>query len=309
VETVRVCVADDNREAADVLCEGLRNNEYEAVAAADGNEALEVCRTQAIDILLLDVCMPGMDGYEVCRQIKADPETRDIEVIFVTVKGSQEDVDRAFELGARDFITKPFNLPMVMVRVDAAARQRGAGQLLDEGDAVAEAFTDSETGLYNRGYLLRRLDEEVEKAGRYNYPMSFVVFDVDDVQPVDEEVGGVGLEEVLPDVALCVRRLSRTADVLARYDGSQLAAILPHCSVNDAICYAGKILGEVDATTFSDPNFPTVARMSIGITTCQNGSAESGESVLGTAMQCLLQAKSLGSDRVVARDLSGATPV
>jgi diguanylate cyclase (GGDEF)-like protein len=309
VHTVRVCVADDNREAADVLCEGLRSNEFEAYAAADGNEALEVCRAHPIDILLLDVCMPGMDGYEVCRRLKEDPATSHIAVIFVTVKGSQEDVDRAFELGAVDYITKPFNLPMVMVRVEAAARQVRAETEGADAEDLDPAITDPETGLYTRGYLLRRLEEEVEKAGRYNYPMSFVVFDLDDVQAVDEELGSVGLEEILPDVALCIRRLSRGADVLGRYDGSQMAAILPHCSVNDAVCYAGKILGEIDATTFSDPNFPTVARMSIGITTCQNSSADSGDAVLGAAMQCLLQAKSLGSDRVVARDLSGAMPV
>ncbi len=307
---LRVCVADDCEETAAVLCEGLRLNQYEAASATSGSEALEICRKGGIDLILLDICLPDMDGYEVCRRLKEDPKTRDIAVIFVTVKGSAESIAQGYELGAVDYIKKPFNLPMVMVRVEAAIRNS-----LQHAEAEAEpslfsdnTYTDQLTGLRNRQFLLERLTEEMEKAQRYQYPVSCVVFDVDDVQAVDDELGPVSMDDLLVELAMSIRNYSRTSDVVARYDGSVFAALLPHCSLGSAVCYAGKIMDEVDSTTFSDPNYPTVARLSVGIATCQSGHSNGPEGMLGEAMRSLLQAKSCTKQRIVARNLADAQP-
>ncbi|HEO69889.1 MAG TPA: response regulator, partial [Candidatus Hydrogenedentes bacterium] len=170
VTKYRVCVADDCAEAADVLCEGLRLNGYEAVVARDGTEALDICAQGNIDLLLLDVLMPGIDGYEVCRRLKASLATRDIPVIFVTVKGSPQDITQGRDLGAVDYITKPYNLPMVMLRVDVALRSRKAQEssriACEQGGETAH--TDLLTGLPTREHLLQRLQEAIEEAKRYN---------------------------------------------------------------------------------------------------------------------------------------------
>jgi len=305
VSRCRICVTDDCQETAAVLCEGLQLHDYEAVAAHTGAEALEICRSNNVDLILLDVCLPDISGYEVCEQLKNDPKTRDIAVVFVTVKGSPPDIIKGFELGAADYITKPYNLPIVMVRVDAAVRTklmqdkwRSEQLLLSES-----THTDHLTGLNNRQFLLDRLQEEVEKAHRYNFPVSCVVFDVDEIRPLDEELGPVSLDDLLQEVAMTVRNHSRTYDVLARYDSALFTAILPHVPLEDAVAYAEKIMREVGSTTFSDPNFPTEARLSVGVVTCRNGSARGAEYVLGEAMRGLLQAKSLSDERLVARDL------
>lgn len=298
-----VCVVDDDHEATDVLCEGLRLNQIEAVAAGTGEEALRVCREERVALVLLDVCLPDMDGYEVCRRLKADPALQDIEVIFVTVKGTQADISRGYALGAADYITKPFNLPMVMVRVEAVLRAKKG---MDTSDVLSDStYTDELTGLGNRAFLLKRLAEEVDKAHRYNHPVSCVVFDVDDLQPVDPELGMVSLDDLLAELALSIRNYSRTSDIVARYDGTVIVAVLPHCSLESAYAYARKILDEVESTTFSDPNLPTVARLSIGLSSCQNGSAVGADVVLGEAMRGLLQAKSCSGRRIVARQLTG----
>ncbi len=309
MQQYRVCVADDDKEAASLLCEGLTMNGYSVFGVRTGREALEACSKGDVDLLLLDVCFPDIDGYEVCKRLKEAPETRDITVVFVTVKGGKKDILTGYQLGAADYITKPYNLPIVMVRVDAAMRGKNLEEKLrtPPDDLIADsAYTDHLTGLRNGRYLLERLQEEVEEAHRYDYPVSCVLFDVDEIKAVDDELGPVSMDDLLVELGLALRNYSRAHDVLARYDGTVFAAILPHTPLDQAIRYADKILKEVDGTTFSDPSFPTEVKLCVGIASCQNGSARGADYVLGEAMRSLLKAKSGPGDgtRLVALNLS-----
>jgi diguanylate cyclase (GGDEF)-like protein len=303
-----VGVVDDCVDEVTVLREGLRLHGYEVVSAHTGEEALKLCRDGAADLLLLDVGLPDLNGYEVCRQLKADPATRDIPIIFVTAKGAAEHVAEGYDLGAVDYIAKPYNLPIVMVRVDAAIRTRQVGDYVRSHSELLHdsAYTDELTGLRNRRFLLERLQEEVEKAHRYNYPVSCLVVDVDEVQALDPEMGAAAMDDVLVEVGMMLRSSSRTYDVLARYDGALFAAVLPHAVLDDALSYAKKIHDEAVSTTFAVPAFPTAARLSIGVVSCRNGSARGAQEVFGEAMRRLLQAKSApnGQHRIAARDLS-----
>jgi diguanylate cyclase (GGDEF)-like protein len=308
VQQYRVCVADDYEEGASVLCEGLTMNGYSAFAVHSGAEALEACSKGNVDLLLLDVCFPDINGYEVCKRLKAEPETRDTTVIFVSVRGSEEDILTGYQLGAADYITKPYNLPMVMVRVDAAMRAKFLRERMssDTDIIVDSAYTDHLTGLRNSRFLLERLQEEVEEAHRYDYPVSCVLFDVDDIRAIDPDLGPVSMDDLLAELGMALRNYSRTYDVLARYDGTVFAAVLPHTPLEQAMSYASKILREVDGTTFSDPSFPTEVKLSVGIVSCQNGSARGADYVLGEAMRGLLKAKSAppDQDRLVALNLA-----
>ncbi len=288
-----------------MLCEGLRLHNYRAIPVPNGLQALEVCTSHAVDLVLLDVCLPDIDGYEVCKRLKADPRTAGVPVVFVTVKGSPEEVARGYEVGAADYITKPYNLPMIMMRVDSVCQKSVNASRFARSSVVLmdEANTDALTGLRNRRYLLDRLQEEVDKAHRHDHPLSCVVFDVDDVHALDADLGPVSMDDLLAEVAIMIRSYSRTYDILGRYDGSVFVSVLPHAPLKDAMGYATKIMREVEATTFSDPNFPTEATLSAGVVTCRNSSARSGDYVLGEAMKGLLSAKSLSSRRLVGLDL------
>jgi len=300
-----VLVIDDCADEALVLCEGLKLHDYEAEAVATGEAALARCAEGGIDLVLLDVGLPDIEGYEICRRLKADHDTENIVVIFVTAQGAPEDISLGYQLGAVDYITKPFNLPMVMIRVDSAMRtHQTAGFFPHPNEGTADiAYTDHLTGLRNHRYLMERLQEEVEKAHRYNYPVSCLVVDVDEVIPVDEDVGATAMDDLLAEIALTMRNSSRTYDILARYDGALFAAVLPHARLEDAMSYASKIQREVGTTTFSDPSFPTQAKLSFGIVTCRNGSTRGAEQLLGEAMRRLFQAKSSESN-VCGRDLN-----
>lgn len=300
-----VCVTDDCEDENALLCAGLSLNSYEAVSAFTGQEALDICQRQLIDVLLLDVGLPDMDGYEVCRRLKADPRTAEIPVVFITAHSEAENVIRGYNLGAVDYIAKPYNLPIVMIRIEAIMRtQQTRDEIPATGDLSDTAYTDQLTGLRNSRFLLERLQEEVEKAHRYDYPVSCVVLDVDEMKPLNDEVGTASLDDVLVEVAMAMRNASRNYDILARYDGAMFAAVLPHALLEEAIHYARKIYAEISTTTFNDPCCPTQANLRFGVVSCRNGSAIGADHILGEAMQGLLKAKSCKGKCLYARDLN-----
>jgi len=307
VQTFRVCVADDCVDEAEVLCEGLKLHDYDSVAVHTGQAVLDVCSKGGIDLVLLDIGLPDIDGFSVCEQLKANAETAEIPIIFVTGRGELEAVNRAYALGAFDYITKPYNLPIIMVRVDAAMRTRQNSDFthLFSDSIFDTAYTDQLTGLRNRRFLMERLQEEVEKAHRYAYPVSCLMVDVDEVRAMSEELGSASLDDVLIEIAMAMRNASRNYDILCRFDGAVLAAVLPHARLKDAMAYAEKIQDEVSSTTLSDPSFPTQAKLSFGIVSCKNGSSRGADHLVGEAMRRLLRAKSNGGpNSIEGRDLA-----
>lgn len=306
MQQLTVCVVDDCEDESTLLCAGLRLNNYEPLRARTGLEALEICRKHSVDVILLDVGLPDIDGYEVCRRLKADPRTAGIPVVFITAHNDAENVVHGYNLGAVEYIAKPYNLPIVMIRIEAIMRTQ---QSRDEiptaaADLIDTAYTDHLTGLRNSRFLLERLQEEVEKAHRYDYPVSCVVLDVDEMKALDDQAGTASLDDVLVEVAMAMRNASRNYDILARYDGAMFAAVLPHALIDEAIHYAKKIYEEISTITFNDPCCPTQANLRFGVVSCRNGSAIGADHILGEAMQGLLKAKSCTGKKIYAKDLN-----
>lgn len=306
MQRYKVLVVDDCADETSVLCEGLRLYNYVADGVYTGQAALDRCEAGDIDLVLLDIGLPDVDGYEVCSRLKNNPKTSDIPVVFVTAKGNAEDISRGYKAGAVDYISKPYNLPIVMLRVDCAMRTK---QMLEYIGGQADylhdtVYTDHLTGLRNRRFLQERLQEEIEKSHRYRYPVSCIVVDVDEVLPEDADLGAASMDDLLAEIALSIRNSSRYYDILARFDGAMFAAVLPHASLKDAMSYANKIQEEITSTTFHDPGFPTRAKMSFGIVSCCNGAALGADHILGEAMKNLFQASMQAGSRIVARDLN-----
>lgn len=308
MEQFAVCVVDDCADENDLLCMGLRMNNYRALPAYTGEEAVDLCLSGKVDVLLLDVELPDMDGYAVCRQLKANPNTADIPVIFITAHSDAENVIQGYNLGAADFIAKPFNLPIVMIRIEAIMRTMQSRDDLPPADEMIDtAYTDQLTGLRNSRFLLERLQEEVEKAHRYDYTVSCLVLDVDDTKALDAELGTAALDDILVEIAMAMRSSSRNYDILARYDGALFAAVLPHALIEEAVRYAQKINEEISTITFNDPCFPTRANLRFGIVSCRNGAAKGADHILGEAMRGLLKAKSYEGKHLHAKDLNTQT--
>lgn len=293
VKDYKVCVVDDFADEASVLCDGLRLNGYEAVAAHTGLEAVERCAQGDIELVLLDVGLPDIDGYEVCRRLKSEPKTAEIPVIFVTARGSATDVEAGFALGAVNYIVKPYNLPIVMVHVDSALRTRAATGPLHPTCLEDPVYTDSLTGLKNNRFLLERLQEETDKSKRYGHPVSCILLDVDGAVPIDEEeMAAPNMDDVLVEIAMAMRSSSRNYDIIARYDGPVFAAVLPHISRDHAQVYARKIADEIQASAMHDPFCPVIPQLSFGLATCPGeGWHGNGQDLLRAAMQDLLRSR------------------
>lgn len=302
----RVCVVDDNVEAAKVLAKELRMHDYETAEAYCGQDALKLCSEAGFDLVLLDVSMPDLSGFEVCEELRQRDTTKNVPVIFVTARGEPAAVERGKELGAKDYITKPYNLPMVLVRVESVLTEYSVNSptTLDYSGILDSVYTDNLTGLRNRRYLMERLQEEADKAFRYDFPVSIAIFDIEDVEKIGESEGEVSIEDILAEVAMLMRSNSRTYDVLARYDDTIFAALLPHTPVEQGIGYCEKIIDEFDFTTLSEPKVPSRASLSGAVITVQNSTPRSADSIFGEAMQTLLWAKSDPEKRVVGRPLA-----
>ena len=233
----KICVVDDEVSLTEIISEGLQAHNFDTLTATSGQQAIDLCKEHDFDLMLLDITMPGLDGYEVCEHLKADPATKDITVIFVSGNDAPEDHEKGFNLGAIDYITKPFNLPMVLLRVEAALRMRqNASPTAIATDLLQDvAGTDHVTGLKSQRFLMEHLQQELDKSKRYHFPVSCVILDLDNVHAADDKVDAVDMDDLLAEVAMEIRSFTRSYDILSRYDGTLFAAILPHTGLESAL--------------------------------------------------------------------------
>lgn len=292
-----ICVAECDGEEGSRLCEDLRRLGYGIIAAANGEAAVAICREQPVALLIAGCPLPDIECGALRARLDEHPESRNIPVLFGVPRGVTPNA------AIRFCCDKPYNLPVVMMCVD---RMLGTNPETQE-PLTDNSYTDPLTGLRNRRFLSERLDEELQKASRYNTPLSCLFAEINDVEAVDGELGSVSLDDLMAEMAFALRSSSRVYDILARFDGSLFAAVLPHTPLDAAIQYARKIREEVSSTTFSDPAFPTRAQLTFGIVTTNGGPVEGSERVLSEAMRNLLHASAGVEHGIVARYI-GAAP-
>ena len=239
VETQKVLVADDDAINREVLGDLLKP-EYTVLLAKNGAQTLERAARHAPDLILLDVMMPDMDGYEVLRQLRADPQTEHIAVIFISGLDRPEDEANGLKMGASDYIVKPFNPTVVMARVALhlqVVRQRRMLERLANIDGLTE--------LANR----RRFDEmyalEWQRARRSGRPLSLALLDIDAFKQYNDRYGHPAGDRALRSVArVAGAAMRRPADLAARYGGEELVLLMPETDeiqarqVVEALCGA-----------------------------------------------------------------------
>lgn len=288
-----VLVIDDSLDVHRLLRARLRHEQLELRAVTNGEEGIELARSIKPAMCLLDLDMPGMDGFQVLRTLKNDVATMDIPVIVLSAMVSAQDKVTAFDLGAVDYITKPFNLTELRVRVRSALRLHRLVQMLAQ-----RAQIDGLTGLWNRAYFDRRWTEEVSKASRHQRPLSIAMLDVDHFKSINDTYGHPAGDAVLQGVARLIQRECRTEDVACRYGGEEFALIMPDTGPPDAHNLCERIRASIAATIWSQHPERTVT-ISIGIA----GHARAGEispnSWLEHADRALYAAKRAGRNTIV----------
>ncbi|WP_238375975.1 diguanylate cyclase domain-containing protein [Ectothiorhodospira magna] len=198
--------------------------DYRILTATSGERALVMARGESPpDLILLDIVMPGMDGYDTCRRLKDDEATRSIPVIFVTALDDVEDEEKGLNLGAADYISKPFSPAIVRARVRNQVTLKLKTDMLEK-----ISLQDGLTEIPNRRKFDQKLAEEWGRARRDGQPLSLLMIDIDQFKPYNDHYGHGAGDECLKRVAQAMAQtLSRTSDLLARYGGEEFVALLP----------------------------------------------------------------------------------
>lgn len=295
----KVLVVDDERFNINVLVDLLKPH-YKMMVSKSGEQALEVCQTLKPDLILLDVMMPEMDGYEVCRRLKADEKTRDIPIIFITALSSVDDEFRGFDLGAVDYITKPINPKIVLARVKTHIILRHKTKLLEKLGSL-----DGLTEIPNRRRMDTVLEAEWNSALENKTPLSFVMMDVDNFKKFNDNYGHSAGDACLREIASAIKGvIRRSTDFAARYGGEEFAAILPQTDHENALVIAEKMRAAVENLhlphEYSDAA-PFVS-LSLGVATIVPDSTELKQSLIESADNCLYYAKERGRNCICGED-------
>lgn len=291
-----VLIVDDTIANLEVLGEVL-GDDYEVLVATSGRDALKIAEEQLPDIILLDVMMPEMNGYETCALLKDNHQTSLIPVIFVTALDTDTDEARGLEAGAIDYITKPFSPPIVQVRI------RNHLELKRQRDFLENlAFLDGLTGISNRLQFDRRIKEEWRRSSRNGELLSLVLIDIDFFKKYNDHYGHLAGDNCLRQVAEALASsLKRPGDMVARYGGEEFACILPQTDAEGTFRIAETLRKAV-----ADLNIPHAAStvadhvtLSLGLATCTPSPASTPETLVTTADRMLYLAKKEGRNRVV----------
>ena len=231
-----VLIVDDEPVNLQVLASCLKNN-YQIKIATSGKQCIELIQIGLnVDLILLDIDMPNMDGYEVCAHLKSSMATSSIPIIFVTAKSEVHEEEKGLEIGAVDYITKPIRPAIVAARVKTHVTLK-----LQHDKLQDMAMHDQLTGLYNRYYLLEDAGHKVSKSKRHMYDLSVLMMDVDHFKSINDNHGHAVGDDVLKAVADCLSAEKRKEDVLARFGGEEFVLLLDHCKADEALIKAEKL--------------------------------------------------------------------
>jgi len=294
----KILVIDDERLNIQLLFEGLSDT-YSILAASNGVDGLKIAREQQPDLILLDVNLGDVSGHDVCIALKDDNDTKDIPVIFVTAQDALEDELTGLELGAVDYFTKPFSIPLVRVRVRMQIELKQKTDLLEHLSLV-----DSLTGVANR----RQFDEKLNTALRYidrnHRGLSLLIIDIDFFKQFNDIYGHVKGDYILKHVAKILSKgANRPLDFVARYGGEEFAVLLLDASPSDGLKVANKLRSAIENANIAHHGSPLEhLTVSVGVSHINAGHIEkvSAKAFIEDADRCLYLAKDSGRNKAIA---------
>jgi two-component system, cell cycle response regulator len=231
-----ILIVDDIQDNIKVLGNILKEENYKIAVANNGEQAISIAAAAHPDLILLDVMMPGIDGFETCNRLKNIPETKDIPIIFLTAKSETQDIIDGFKIGAIDYITKPFNSYELKARVKTHVELNISKDLLIENNEILKklSITDSLTGLYNHRFIIDNLSRLIEENNRYKKPLSISMVDIDDFKKVNDNFGHDFGDEVLIKVSNYIENGIRKTDMVGRYGGEEFLIIFNYSNLKSA---------------------------------------------------------------------------
>ena len=290
----QILIVDDDVSIIHLLSEILRGT-AQITFATKGEQALKMAQANQPDLILLDISMAEMGGFEVCQQLKLDPDTKELPIIFMTAHDAKESEIKCFEAGAVDFVLKPFNPRVVLARVNVHLRLKQHAEALK-----TLARRDGLTGLFNRRYFDEIYETEYRRHQRHQLPLGVIVIDIDFFKKYNDSYGHLEGDEVLKRVAhALVSVCKRPGEMLARFGGEEFVALIPHIDpqhltkLGDSFCAAVR---ELEIPHFQS-DVSSHVTVSVGIVSAIPSKDLSQNALLEVADKTLYSAKHQGRNR------------
>lgn len=290
----RLLVVEDD-DVNVLLLQATLGQDHEVLVAGTGEQALVMCQRERPDLVLLDLVLPGIDGFEVCRELKSGESTRDIPVIFITARGDEQAEVRGLRAGAVDFISKPISPLVVRARIQLHLTIKRQADLLRE-----LALVDGLTGVRNRRHFDEALALECARANRQGTPLSVGLVDVDLFKHYNDHYGHQAGDDCLRQVvAAMTASLQRPGDLCARYGGEEFAWILPDTDLRGALHVAARVRQRLREAGIEHAasNVERLLTVSVGVCTREADSQAVPELLLREADAQLYLAKSRGRNQ------------
>ena len=287
----RVLIIDDTRNIHALVKARLAGEPVELHSAFTANDGLNMAGTLLPDLVLLDIDMPEVDGFEICRRLKAQPATMNIPVVFLTGAGSTDAKIRGLELGAVDYVTKPFEPAELRARVRAALRTKYLLDLLNK-----KAMIDGLTGLWNRTYFDQTLAAQAALAKRSGQACSVVLCDLDHFRAINDRCGHLTGDEALRCVAACIQATCRIEDTVCRFAGEEFGILCPNTPADRAMIMSERLRKNIEKLPLSHRGMPVPITASFGI--ADLSSAAGTNDIVAAATAALHKAKQGGRNRV-----------
>ncbi len=289
----RILVIDDDPVSALLVDSLLRSAGFLASLCCEPARAMAVIEAERPDLIILDVVMPGLDGFEICRRVRASPGVLLTPIIFVTRKGDVEQRVRGLEAGGNDYVTKPFEPSELVARVRSHLQRLSLLRDL--------ATRDGLTRCYNNKYFKERLEQEIKRAHRYQTDLTVGMLDLDRFKHVNDSYGHPGGDAVLAQIASILLASVRATDVVARYGGDEFGFLLVEAVVAESTVITNRLRERIAQHRFDLPAVHGEAltvngTVSIGIAAYR--SDDTLATLLGRADLALYQAKAGGRNRV-----------
>jgi two-component system cell cycle response regulator len=304
--TQTILIIDDSPDIHQLLKVRLKNLDVSLAHALSGAEGIVKAEEAQPDLILLDVHMPEASGFDVCRDLKANSSTQDIPVIFLTGAADVDQKVLGFELGAVDYIQKPFDSAELNARVRAALRTKRFQDMLAQ-----RAMIDGLTGLWNRTHFEMRLQDEVAATQRYDRPLSLIMLDVDHFKKLNDNHGHPFGDEVLQAVGEALADTARTSDWACRYGGEEFAVILRETNLEGALILAERLRKLIEGLTLRNKGQDVQVTASFGVSCselCMNPLDFSRRWLITSADGALYAAKHAGRNRVRFAEQKATAP-
>jgi len=292
----KILVVDDNRLNVRLLTNILEDENFTVFSADNGLPVLEMSRKLKPDVILLDIMMPGIDGFEVCKLLKSDYDVKDIPIIMVTAKTEGYDIKKALEYGAFDYIKKPIDEIEVIARVQSALRLKKYQHHLRQ-----LSMKDGLTGLYNHSFLIELFDRELIKQRRDAGNIAFVMVDIDHFKEVNDTYGHVSGNMVLKELANILESSVREGDIVGRYGGEEFSIVLPGINKHNASLICDRIRATIEVSKFNIGSESIKITVSMGVFLKDIKDNITRNEMIQKADEVLYLAKNNGRNRIEMR--------